>query len=92
MTIRYNLVPDHTICREQDTPRGTKRQKLRISVFLTVNADGSEKRKPMVIGRAATPRYSREYLYVEQGLSFHWWMIRSGQAALYGPSGIVSAD
>ena len=32
-----------------------KRQKLRISVFLTVNADGSDKRKPMVIGRAAVP-------------------------------------
>jgi len=53
--IRYNLLPDHTICREQETPRGKKRQKLRISVFLTVNGDGSDKRKAMVIGRAATP-------------------------------------
>jgi len=53
--IRYNLLPDHTICREQETPRGKRRQKLRISVFLTVNGDGSDKRKAMVIGRAATP-------------------------------------
>ena len=51
---RYNLVPDGTIC-QYNTPQGLKHQKLRISVFLTVNTDGSDKRKPMVIGQAAMP-------------------------------------
>ena len=39
--------------------RGAKKKKLRISIFLTCNADGSGKHPPMVIGRAAAPRAFR---------------------------------
>lgn len=41
---RYNLLPDRTVCREQNTPCGIKRDP---------NADGSDKCKPTMIGRSA---------------------------------------
>jgi len=56
-------MPENTIGRKEEV-RETRRTKLRISVFLTCNADGSEKLETMVIGRAATPVAFRQAGYV----------------------------
>ena len=51
---RPNLTPEETITRFEIL-RGTKKDKMRITVFLITNATGSEKFRPWVIGRAARP-------------------------------------
>jgi len=40
---RYNMRPDSTIGRKGDTIRGTKKIKTRVTVFVTVNSDSSDK-------------------------------------------------
>jgi len=57
-------MPENTTGRKEEV-RGTKKTKQRISVFLTCNADGSEKLEAMVIGRAATPVAFCQARYVE---------------------------
>jgi len=57
------LIPENTTGRREEV-RGTKKTKQRISVFLTCNADGSEKLEAMVIGRAATPVAFRQAGFV----------------------------
>lgn len=52
IVMRLNLLPDITICKTDEEIRGGKRQKL---LFLTMNTDGFEKRKVMVICRTKTP-------------------------------------
>ena len=80
-TWRSNLQPDRTICRSDESPRGKKKQKLRITVFLTVNAYGSEKTKAIVIERAHTPdafrhtRINRDNLPVIYRHNKKAWML-----------------
>ena len=50
----FRLQPDKTLSTAP--VRGTKKSKERISVALCANADGSDKLKPLVIGKAARPR------------------------------------
>jgi hypothetical protein len=50
----YNLAPDTTIARQQI--EGSKKDKTRITIGLTCNADGTDKLPPMFIGHAARPR------------------------------------
>ena len=50
----YRLQPDKTLATKP--VKGTKKSKDRITTGLCVNADGSEKLKPIVIAKAARPR------------------------------------
>jgi hypothetical protein len=52
----YNLLPDKTLAVRGDSCKGGKRSKERLTVLLCTNMDGSDKIKPMVIGKWAQPR------------------------------------
>lgn len=52
----YNLQPDNTLCYQKEKCHGGKKSKLRITVLLAANSDGSEKLRPYVIGKSANPR------------------------------------
>ncbi|XP_063215856.1 tigger transposable element-derived protein 6-like [Bacillus rossius redtenbacheri] len=52
----YNLLPDHTMAYRGEPCHGGKRSKERITVALCCNADGSDKMKPLVIGKFLKPR------------------------------------
>ena len=50
----YRLEPDRTLATKRLS--GCKKNKERISIALCVNADGSHKLKPLIIGKYAKPR------------------------------------
>ncbi|KAE8913425.1 hypothetical protein PF005_g17746 [Phytophthora fragariae] len=50
----YKLAPDKTIASRQI--EGAKKSKVRVTVALTYNADGSDMREPFIIGHANKPR------------------------------------
>jgi len=50
----YNMSPNTTIAREPI--EGRKKDKTRITIAFTCNADGTDRFRPMFIGRAAKPR------------------------------------
>lgn len=52
----YDLQPDKTLCYRNEKCFGGKKSKIRLTVLLAVNADGTDKLKPFVIGRAVKPR------------------------------------
>lgn len=52
----YNLQPDKTLCFQNEKCHGGKRSKIRLTVLLAANSDGSEKLPPYVIGKSANPR------------------------------------
>lgn len=52
----YELLPQKTLCEKTDRCKGGKRSKQRLTVLLCCNAAGTEKLKPLVIGRSAKPR------------------------------------
>ena len=52
----YKLLPNKTMTRKGQLCTGGKLSKERITVLLTANADGSEKLKPLVIGKYENPR------------------------------------
>lgn len=47
------MPPDHGLSNKQQS--GVKGQKTRLTYVFTANADGSEKLKPLVIGKAFKP-------------------------------------
>ena len=49
-----SLAPDSTIARHQI--EGAKKNKTRLSIAFTCNADGSDRFEPLIIGHAAKPR------------------------------------
>lgn len=52
----YKLLPNKTMSRKGESCKGGKLAKDRITVLLTSNAAGSEKIKPLVIGKSQNPR------------------------------------
>lgn len=54
----YKMPPNTTLATEK-TP-GTKRDKTRITILFGCNATGSDKLKPLVIGKAARPQCFRQ--------------------------------
>jgi hypothetical protein len=55
----YQLLPDRTL-EYRNNVNGVKKSKMRITVVMCVNADGTDVRKPLVIGRAENPRCFRD--------------------------------
>jgi len=51
----YKLGPNYTLA--SNTMKGTKKSKEKITVALSVNATGTEKLKPFVIGKTMRPIY-----------------------------------
>lgn len=52
----YNLLPSKTLAEKGDSCHGGKKSKIRVTVLLTTNADGSDKLPPLVIGKSKNPR------------------------------------
>ena len=52
----YQCLPNKTAVFKGEECRGGKQSKLRVTVFLGANQDGSEKLPPLMIGRSAKPR------------------------------------
>jgi len=52
----YNALPKQTLAVKGDTCTDGKRSKERLTVLFGVNADGSDKLRPLVIAKAARPR------------------------------------
>ena len=52
----YNLLPNKTLSVKGDSCRGGKRSKERLIVLLCCNMDGSDKLKPLIIGKSENPR------------------------------------
>jgi len=50
----YNMAPSKTISRRQI--EGSKKDKTRVSIAFTTNADGSDKLKPLIIGHSEKSR------------------------------------
>lgn len=55
----FRYSPSRTI--NFDSIKGRKKNKERITVLLCTNADGSDKRKPLVIGKFANPRCFKNF-------------------------------
>ena len=51
----FRMLPSQTLATS--IRKGTKKDKERITLLLTENATGTEKLKPMAIGKSAQPRY-----------------------------------
>ncbi|XP_046608718.1 tigger transposable element-derived protein 6-like [Neodiprion virginianus] len=52
----FNLLPSKTLAEKGDPCHGGKQSKQRLTVLLTANADGSDKLRPLVIGKSQKPR------------------------------------
>lgn len=52
----FNVLPNKTLAFKGDKCHGGKHSKLRLTVMLGANADGSEKLQPFVIGKSKKPR------------------------------------
>ncbi|GBN02065.1 Tigger transposable element-derived protein 6 [Araneus ventricosus] len=50
------LLPDKTAMFKDEECRGGKQSKVRLTVLLAANEDGSENLPPLVIGRSEKPR------------------------------------
>lgn len=56
----FECTPDSTFTLKGDDCHGGKRSKERITVLSIMNATGTEKLTPLVIGKSANPRYFKE--------------------------------
>ncbi|XP_064462148.1 tigger transposable element-derived protein 6-like [Ornithodoros turicata] len=52
----FQLLPSHTDAMKGQTCAGRKHSKVRVTVLLCCNMDGSDRRKLVVIGKSAKPR------------------------------------
>lgn len=52
----FNLLPDKSYVVKGDSCHGGKMSKLRLTVLLCCNSDGSEKLTPLVVGKSRNPR------------------------------------
>ena len=72
----FRMLPDRSLTTTEFT-KGTKKAKDRITVTLCCNADGSEKLKPLVIGKSLKPRCFKNFhveLYVDYTANKKSWM------------------
>lgn len=52
----YKCVPDRALSLKLDKCHGGENSEERVTLLLCTNMDGSEKRKPLIIGKSAKPR------------------------------------
>ncbi|XP_040070451.3 tigger transposable element-derived protein 6-like [Ixodes scapularis] len=52
----YQMLPGKTLARKGEPCHGGKQSKQRLTLLLCVNMDGSDKRDPLIIGKAQNPR------------------------------------
>ena len=84
----YKLLPDRTYTFKGENCHGGKRSKERITLLLGSNMTGTDKLKPLVIGKAAKPRCfkginidSLPVLYRANAKAwmtsqiFNWWLV-----------------
>ena len=72
----FRMLPDRSLTTAEYT-KGTKKIKERITVALCANADGTEKIKPLVIGKSLKPRCFKNFvveLYVDYKANKKSWM------------------
>ena len=55
----FRALPEGTMCFRTEKLSGSKKAKQRLTVPLTANVDGSDEKKPLVIGKSAKPRCFR---------------------------------
>lgn len=74
----YNMEPDYTIARQRI--EGSKKDKTRLTIAFTCNADGSDRFKPLFIGHAAKPRcFARK-----TGAQHGFWYFNNTKAWMTG--------
>ncbi|XP_025243377.1 tigger transposable element-derived protein 6 [Theropithecus gelada] len=52
----FQLLPQHTLAAKGDHCRGGKKAKQRLTALFCCNASGTEKMRPLIVGRSASPR------------------------------------
>ncbi|XP_019894080.1 tigger transposable element-derived protein 6-like [Musca domestica] len=52
----YKCLPDHTFCFKDEKCHGGKHSKERVTLLFAANMDGTEKLKPLLIGKSAKSR------------------------------------
>ncbi|XP_077512797.1 LOW QUALITY PROTEIN: uncharacterized protein LOC144123973 [Amblyomma americanum] len=74
----YQMLPCRTLALKGEKCHGGKHSKLRISVLLCANMDGSDKRVPLVIGRSKKPRCfsNSRQLEIQYASNQKAWMTR----------------
>ena len=73
----FRMLPDRSLTT-RDKTKGVKKPKDRISVMLCSNADGSDKLKPLIIGKTWKPRCFKQFnpkLYCDYYANKKAWMV-----------------
>ena len=73
----FRMLPDRSLTTTDKT-KGVKKAKDRISVMLCSNADGSDKLKPLIIGKSQNPRCFKQFqprLYCDYYANKKAWMV-----------------
>ncbi|XP_043838999.1 tigger transposable element-derived protein 6 [Dromiciops gliroides] len=52
----FQLLPQHTLAAKGDHCRGGKKARQRLTALFCCNASGTEKMRPLIVGKSATPR------------------------------------
>lgn len=55
----FQLLPQHTLAAKGDHCRGGKKAKQRLTALFCCNASGTEKMRPLIVGRSANPHCLR---------------------------------
>lgn len=55
----FQLLPQHTLAAKRDHCRGGKKAKQRLTALFCCNASGTEKMRPLIVGRSANPHCLR---------------------------------
>nr|XP_037276006.1 tigger transposable element-derived protein 6-like [Rhipicephalus microplus] len=74
----YQMLPQKTLALKGDRCQGGKQSKVRVTVLLCANMDGSEKVPALVIGKSASPRCfkGKRKLQVSYVANHKAWMTR----------------
>lgn len=76
----YKLLPNKSLHRKGERCTGGKLSKERVTFMLCTNADGSEKLKPLLIGKAENPRAFKNKKKKSLPVHYYWnakaWMTR----------------
>lgn len=72
----FRALPDGTFCFRGEAATGSKKAKERLSILFCANSDGSEKLKPLVIGKSKNPRCFKQagHLPVDYDANANAWM------------------